>query len=72
MLVRREGWWDTKITNENFAVFHSDINDQRWLRRIVAQLSNEEFDEPYFMQEDFIGENKARMMRYGELLKKVG
>ncbi|NYZ78704.1 hypothetical protein H0N99_01000 [Candidatus Micrarchaeota archaeon] len=72
MLVRRQGWWDTTIRDENFAVFHSDVNDPRWLRKIVKALSDENFVEPYYMQMDFLQENRARMTKYGELLEKLG
>jgi hypothetical protein len=72
MLVRRESWWETRLSNENFAAFHSDINDPAWLRRIVSELSDETFIEPFYMQKDFVQSSRARMMRYGELLKKVG
>lgn len=72
MLVRRESWWETRLSNENFAAFHSNINDAEWLSRVIMNLTDNNFAEPYFMQQDFIGEKRARMMRYGELLDKVG
>jgi len=72
MLVRRESWWETRLSNENFAAFHSNINDPAGLRRIVSELSDETPLGAFYMYKDFVQSNRARMMRYGELLKKVG
>ncbi|QLJ53084.1 MAG: hypothetical protein Sv326_0909 [Candidatus Fermentimicrarchaeum limneticum] len=72
MLVRMGSWWETRLSNENFAAFHSNINDPAGLRRIVSELSDETPLGAFYMYKDFVQSNRARMMRYEELLEKVG
>ncbi|MEM3555695.1 MAG: hypothetical protein QXF56_03195 [Candidatus Micrarchaeia archaeon] len=71
LLARKESWWKFEIDENNFAVYYSDINNPKWLREIIARFSDEEFSNPRYFQEDFVRENKARMMKYGELLAKL-
>jgi len=71
MLARKESWWKFEVNENNFAVYHSDIDKPKWLREIITRFSDEGFSKPFWLQDDFVRENKARMTRYEELLAKL-